>query len=826
MRAALLYCLKGVGMETRSGIRAIGRPKGGRPRQLLALALIILFLALSLPALAAPRARADDVRSFLAGKQAVEGDGVHHLGLQLAPEADYPRAELAPKLKTGQDLSAAVDLSAQLPPIGDQGNQGSCIGWSSTYYYKTWSEKQEHTGWNISDSRYDFSPSWTYNQINGGVDQGATFPDAFTLLQNKGAVDMAEFTYTDSNYTRQPTSAQFEAAKPYKIPSGWSSFWNQSTYGPFSNPNNISNAKAWLDQGKMLNMAIPIYNDFPNYGSSPARAYYNYDGSSGIGGGHGVCIVGYNDNANPGGADADHRGGFKMVNSWGYNWNGTNHGFVYLSYDFVKRYVWEAWSMGDLTGDGPSISGLNPGSGNVGTGVQINGNNFGTLRRSARVTFNGTNATQVSFTNARVTATVPTGATSGPVVVYDWDGAASNGVSFTVGGGPSGPSVTGISPDQGSNTGPLSVSVSGSGFVSGCGVKLSRSGYPDISGTGVSFVSSSRVDCAFNLSGASAGAWNVVVTNPDATSGTLSGGFTVTWPGDNDYEPNDSIGEAWGALAPDVSYSSFVASAGDDDYFYTDVPAGTSDMSVSLASVPPGCDYDLYVYDQYGVEVSSSINESNLDELIELPYPDAGRCYLQVYPYSGYSASDDYRLSFSYGGGSQPTPAISGVSPAYGPRGAVVTISGSGFGSSRGSSFASFGSRNCAASDYVSWGDAAILVKVPSGIGGQPVVTVTTGGGASNGVTFKVTPQISTMSPGWGYQGTWVTINGQGFGAWSSGSTVVSFGSQRAIKYRSWSNNKVVVQVPYGSTYGTVRVKVKTAGGTSAGKNFTIYHWY
>jgi hypothetical protein len=334
------------------------------------------------------------------------------------------------------------------------------------------------------------------------------------------------------------------------------------------------------------------------------------------------------------------------------------------------------------------------------------------------------------------------------------------------------------------------------------------------------------VDCTLDLSGATAGAWNVVVTNPDASSGTLSSGFYVTMPGGDDFEPNDSIAEAYGPLRPDEYYSSHVTSASDDDYFYMDVPAGADVISVELTSVPAGCDYDLYVYDQYGQQVASSINENNLDELIELHYPDAARYYLHVYPYSGYAASDDYLLSFSYGGGSQQTPAISGINPAYGPKGAVVTISGSVFGSSRGSSFVSFGPRNCASPDYVSWADGSIAVKVPSGVGGQPVVTVTTGGGTSNGVVFKITPQISTVSPNWGYQGTWVTINGQGFGAWSSGSTAVTFGSQRAIKYRSWSNNKVVVQVPYGSTYGTVKVKVKTAGGTSAGKNFTIHHWY
>ena len=44
---------------------------------------------------------------------------------------------------------------------------------------------------------------------------------------------------------------------------------------------------------------------------------------------------------------------------------------------------------------------------------------------------------------------------------------------------------------------------------------------------GVNVVSPSRITCSFNLTGAVPGIYNVVVTNPDGSFGTLSGGFTV-----------------------------------------------------------------------------------------------------------------------------------------------------------------------------------------------------------------------------------------------------------------------------------------------------------
>jgi hypothetical protein len=44
----------------------------------------------------------------------------------------------------------------------------------------------------------------------------------------------------------------------------------------------------------------------------------------------------------------------------------------------------------------------------------------------------------------------------------------------------------------------------------------------------VNVVSPTQITCNFDLTGVATGAWNVVVTNPDTQSGTLTNGFTVT----------------------------------------------------------------------------------------------------------------------------------------------------------------------------------------------------------------------------------------------------------------------------------------------------------
>jgi hypothetical protein len=510
--------------------RSRAKGSGGRalkfflPTFLLVMA-IFLLLSPCLLAAGTDTATADNDTSQSSG--ALSGDGQHYLGLLPSPADDSPQIVL-PQTLQAAPLALSADLSSQLPPVGDQGKQASCVAWSSAYYYKTWSEKQEHTSWDLSNPNYRFSPSFVYNQINGGKDGGATFKDAFTLMQNSGDVDIAEMPYNQNNYTNKPTAAQLEGAKPYKIAGSWAAFWTHATTGPYLVPNNIDTIKSWLASGQILVMAIPVYNDFPDYGSNPASPYYVYNGRATLAGGHGVCICGYDDNINPGGSNADHKGGFKMANSWGAAWNGASAGYVYLSYDFVKRYVWEAWSMSDLAPDTPAISSLSASQANPGSTIHIYGNNFGTLRRNARVSFNGVDTTNASFTNTDITVTVPAAATSGGLAVYDWDGAGSNSVAFTVNGTVNNPpQLSSVTPNTGTQNGVVALTLSGGNFKAGATVQLQQ-GATAINGTGINLASANQIQATFDLTGAPVGAYDVVIKNPDGMEGRLVSAFSVT----------------------------------------------------------------------------------------------------------------------------------------------------------------------------------------------------------------------------------------------------------------------------------------------------------
>jgi uncharacterized protein YqfB (UPF0267 family) len=99
---------------------------------------------------------------------------------------------------------------------------------------------------------------------------------------------------------------------------------------------------------------------------------------------------------------------------------------------------------------------------------------------------------------------------------------------FAVNGSPTAPTVTGITPSSGLNTGTVHITdLAGSHFQAGATVRLTRIGEPDIHATHVNVVSDSQITCDLDLTGASPGLWNVVVTNPDQQSGYLTNGFAI-----------------------------------------------------------------------------------------------------------------------------------------------------------------------------------------------------------------------------------------------------------------------------------------------------------
>jgi len=159
-------------------------------------------------------------------------------------------------------------------------------------------------------------------------------------------------------------------------------------------------------------------------------------------------------------------------------------------------------------------------------------------------------------------------------------------------------------------------------------------------------------------------------------------------------------------------------------------------------------------------------------------------------------------------------PSISNLSPNAAGIGSPITVSGTAFGATQGTSTITF---NGIAASPTSWSATSITVPVPAGTTTGPVV-ISVNGQTSNAVTFTVTPKINSLTPNSGPIGTPVTISGTSFGS-TQGTSTIAFNGTAATP-ASWSATSILVAVPAGATTGPVVVTV--AGQASNGSTFTV----
>ncbi|MCE1164965.1 MAG: T9SS type A sorting domain-containing protein [Bacteroidetes bacterium] len=218
--------------------------------------------------------------------------------------------------------SAYVDHTSQMPPVGNQGSLGSCVGWASGYYYKTQQEYLDY-GWNVADSRNICSPAFMYNHINGGADYGADFEDAFKLLTDNGCASIYEFPYT-TNFTNWPSEQIYLNALKFRCSEAF--YINTSTVA------GLNQVRQYVSDGNCAVIGIPVYPNFDNI-QSHEYTYCLADVSGSIRGYHAVTIVGYDDSK----VTHDGTGAFKLVNSWGLSWG--MQGYFWMSYEAVMSSV-------------------------------------------------------------------------------------------------------------------------------------------------------------------------------------------------------------------------------------------------------------------------------------------------------------------------------------------------------------------------------------------------------------------------------------------------------------------------------------------------------
>jgi len=178
----------------------------------------------------------------------------------------------------------------------------------------------------------------------------------------------------------------------------------------------------------------------------------------------------------------------------------------------------------------PAITSFTPATGVVGTTVTITGTGFNDTSPVTAVMFGATAAT--SFTvdsDTQITATVPTGATTGTISVTDTEGTATSATTFTVTPSPT-PTLTSFAPTSGAEGD--TITLTGTGFTGASAVTFNGT-------AATTFTVDSDTSITVTVpTGATTGA--IVVTTPGGTA-TSATDFTVSATGPTQHDRDVSM---------------------------------------------------------------------------------------------------------------------------------------------------------------------------------------------------------------------------------------------------------------------------------------------
>jgi len=259
-------------------------------------------------------------------------------GLGIYPDAEFPDIYFDPS-----DIPSEVDWSRFYPTPGNQGNQGSCLGWCAAYASAYFQARLS-----LADpNSMRFSPAYVYNQTKElGCLQGSLPYKTLNFMKNQGVAPDAMFPYHESSCSELPNASVHSEAAKHRI--------DRWTYVDGYQKNHI---QANVLAGNPV--LVGLRGDFDFFGA------YNHDGvytnahdPSRRLASHGALIVGYSND----------RQAFKLINSWGTAWG--EGGLLWISYDVMAtmvmemyaiqrqfnslKYTWDTTSslQGDFNGDG------------------------------------------------------------------------------------------------------------------------------------------------------------------------------------------------------------------------------------------------------------------------------------------------------------------------------------------------------------------------------------------------------------------------------------------------------------------------------------------
>ncbi len=240
---------------------------------------------------------------------------------------------------TKNPLPEAVSLAAFAPQRMNQGNQGSCVAWSSAYGART---VLEAASARTDPNQVAFSPAFLYNNIALDGCQGSYLLNAMQFMQKNGALPYQAFPYDESDCSRQATSSLFQQASANKIHG-----FTRLTETADVNGINIRAIKEHLAKDAPVVIGAMVGGSFMQGMMGQKVWHPTASDRNQVGfGGHAMCVIGYNDRVEG--------GAFEIMNSWGPEWG--QNGLAFIRYGDFKEFVREAYGIDPLPKKGAALN--------------------------------------------------------------------------------------------------------------------------------------------------------------------------------------------------------------------------------------------------------------------------------------------------------------------------------------------------------------------------------------------------------------------------------------------------------------------------------------
>lgn len=257
-------------------------------------------------------------------------------------------------IPTSFDITSNPSTSVYFPPIGNQGQINSCAGWASTYYQFTY-ETNKLKGTPTTSSNI-YSPSWTYNYINGGSNRGASLDRAYSVLENQGAMYLNNYPHSQYassyNFNWSSDLPKMRKALEYRAKT---SYIAASNY----NLSNLNDIKSKLSSGKVAVVWTNVNGWTIRTNSYGENVIIRGSEEQGNINGHYMTVVGYDDNFRISINGQTLKGALKLANSWGTSWNEGNNGYIWVLYDALlsTSAYGSSWQSGFTSNRKPIFGG-------------------------------------------------------------------------------------------------------------------------------------------------------------------------------------------------------------------------------------------------------------------------------------------------------------------------------------------------------------------------------------------------------------------------------------------------------------------------------------